>query len=210
MNLKIKTSKIKTAFNGYSDPALSAFVKAIIIALTNNANFTETQLLLPALSASLDSFNTALANAQTRDKVMVGLKNTAKAELILQLSKVAASVTFEAAGDRDKLLSAGFVLYKDRSASPPLGKITDFQLTDGKNAGELTTQCKGVKGAKSYMHQITPDPLTASSVWVSFISTFKAYTFTNLVSNKKYWGRMIAIGTKDQSTNSDPLSRIAQ
>src|SRR6185312_4050791 len=108
MTITITTAKIKTGFSRYSNSFLAAFVHAVIIALTDNVNFPLTQPMLAGLTDNLASFNTAMANAQNRDKVMIGLRNTARMNLTVQLTTVAASVTFEAQGDRDKLLSSNF------------------------------------------------------------------------------------------------------
>jgi hypothetical protein len=209
METKSKTSKIKTGFGIYSNYGLSAFVNVVIIALTDNANFPLTQTLLPNLSDLLESFNTAMANAKNRNKVLIGLRDTARAALVSQLKDVADSVTYEAKGDRDKLLSSGFALYKDGDPAS-LGPVTGFKLTDAEVGIGLKLSCDGVKNRVSYSHQITPDPLTVDSVWTSVSITFKEYIFANLPAGTKFWARIIGIGTKDQKSYSEPLSRITQ
>ena len=209
MIIKIKTSRIKTGFSIFTNSNLSAFVNAIIIALTNNANFPLAQTLLPNLSAALTSFNIAMANAETRDKVMIGLRDTARIDLIVQLTEVASTVIYEAKGDRDKLLSSAFELYKDSDASP-LGPVLGFKLMDAEVGIGLKLKCDGVKYNVSYSHQITADPLTADSTWTTITTTSKEYTFANLSSGTKFWARIIAVGTKDQVSYSEPLSRITQ
>ena len=209
MIIKIKTSRIKTGFSIFTNSNLSAFVNAIIIALTNNANFPLAQTLLPNLSAALTSFNIAMANAETRDKVMIGLRDTARIDLIVQLTEVASTVIYEAKGDRDKLLSSAFELYKDSEPSP-LGPVLGFKLMDAEVGIGLKLKCDGVKYNVSYSHQITADPLTADSTWTTITTTSKEYTFANLSSGTKFWARIIAVGTKDQVSYSEPLSRITQ
>jgi hypothetical protein len=211
MITKLIYGRIKTGFYAYTGIGIVGYTQSILIALTDNANFPLTQALLVPLGDVLKSFSDALANAQTRDKVAVGLKNTARTELEIQLLTVANSVSNEALGNRDKLLSCGFELYKNSNTpAPALGPVKDFTVTDGINPGQLKLQAKGPAGAKSYVHQYTPDPITPSSVWISYTSTLKEYTFSNLESGKKYWGRMIAIGVKDQVSISNPASRIVQ
>ncbi|KAA9035504.1 hypothetical protein FW778_21330 [Ginsengibacter hankyongi] len=209
MVIKIQSAKIKTGLSGFSNTALSPFANTINTALTANDNFPLTQALLPNLSSALTGFNTALANAENRDKAMISLRDTARTELVLQLTDVASSVTYEAKGDRDKLLTSGFELYKDSSASP-LGSVTGFKLLDAEVGIGLTLVCDGVKYRVSYTHQITADPLTTDSVWTSFSTTSKEYTFANLPAGTKFWARIIAVGTKEQVAYSDPLSRITQ
>ena len=209
MTIKIETAKIKTGFSGYSNPSLSPFANGVTTALTANANFPITQGLVPNLTTALTGFNTAMANALNRDKLMIALRTTARTELTMQLADVANSVTYEAKGDRDKLLTCGFELYKDSSSSP-LGDITGFKLMDAEVGVGLRLVCDGVKYRVSYTHQITADPLTADSVWNGFSTTSKEYTFANLPAGTKFWARIIAVGTKDQVSYSEPLSRITQ
>jgi len=211
MKITILFAKIKTGFSNYNNVSIAAFVNAVITSLTGNVNFPLTQPMLEGLSTSLAAFNTAMANAQGRDKLMIGLRNTARIELIMQLMTVSSSVTFEAQGDRDKLLSTAFELYKNGDVPPPpLAPLTGFKIMDADIPVGLKLLCDSVKGAKSYMHQITTEPLTADSVWTSFSTTSREYTFGNLQSGKKYWGRILAIGTKDQVSYSNPLSRVTQ
>ena len=210
MTVKTKTAKIRTDFSVYANAPLSAFVNAVITGVTGNTNFPLTQTLLPGITTSLDTFDAAMADAQSRDKVAIGIRNTARLGLIEQLTSVAASVTFEAAGDRDKLLSSNFVLYKTRDTPPAvLGPITGFKVTDAVPGG-LTLECDGVAGIKSYTHQVTPDPLTAQSVWSGLPISSRQFTIENLPSGKKFWCRIIATGTKGQVAYSDTLSRITQ
>lgn len=206
-----QTTKIKTGFSIYANSAFAAFVNGIIAALTGNVSYPLTQPMLEGLVTALATFNSAMANAENRDKAMIGLRNTARTELSLQLTSVAASVIFEAEGDRDKLLTSGFQLYKNRDVPPsPLGPVLNFRIKDAEIPVGLTVECDGVKGIKTYTHQITPDPLTAESAWTGFASTSKEYTFADLPSGKKFWCRTIATGTKGQTAYSNTLSRITQ
>jgi hypothetical protein len=211
MTITTKISKIKTGFNKKKDSELSTFVLGIITALTTNVFFPLTQSMLGDLTSNLEDFNTALANAQNRDKVAAEIRNKARITLLMQLIAVAASVTFEAQGDREKLLTSGFELYKEKyTPAPPLPKIENFTLSDGANIGEIKSSVKAVRGAKSYAHQITPDPLTDSSQWHSIITTSRECVFTNLGSSKKYLVRVLAIGTRGQVSYSEILSRTTQ
>jgi hypothetical protein len=210
MVVKYQPSKIKTGFTDYKNSDLSAFASAIISALTGNANFPLTQSMLEGLSISLASFKTAMNNAQSRDKTLIGIRDTARTELTLQLISVASSVTFEAQENRDKLLSSNFVLYKSRNTpATPLGLITRFKILDAAPTG-LTLVCKGLRGVKSYTHQITPDPLTPDSVWTGLTGSSRERTYYDLPSGKKFWCRIIATGTKGQASYSDTLCRITQ
>lgn len=211
MIITIKFARVKTSFYSFTDAAMAAYAQSIDSALSENANFPLTQPLLPGLAEANAAYSSALSAAQSRDKVAVGLKNTARKNVEMLLLTIANSVENEAQGDRDKLLSTNFELYKNNyTPASPLGPVTGFTVTDGMNPGTAQLKTKGPTGAKSFVHQCTPDPLTTSSVWTSFTSTQKEYTFTNLQSAKRYWYRIIAIGVRDQVSLSDPISRVAQ
>jgi hypothetical protein len=211
MNIKIRLSKIKTAFLRNKDSDLAGFALTVVTKLMANVYFPLTQAMLAGLIDALEAFNTALVNAKGRDKVMVEIKNRAREALTTQLLSVNASVTFEGQGDREKLLTSGYELYKEiYSPAAPLGRVKGFTLTDGKTAGEIKTSVRPVKGAKSYAHQITPAPLTADSKWYTITTTSRECLFTNLESSKQYLARVLAIGIKGQVAYSETLSRITQ
>jgi len=75
----------------------------------------------------------------------------------------------------------------------------------------LSTFVTRPEGAKSFLYQATPDPLTAGSVWDSKPGNKASYTFTGLTPGKKYWIRFVAVGKGDAVAYSDPyLSRFVQ
>ncbi len=211
MTVKISYARIKTSSYSFTDAAFAAYAQSINTALTENANFPNTQPLLPNLADAVDAYVKALADAKSRDKVAVGLKVTARRNLELELLAIANSAQNEAHGDRDKLLSSNFELYKNNyTPAPPLGPVTGFTVTDGLNPGTAKLKTKGPAGAKSMVFQYTSDPITPQSVWISYTTTQKEFIITNLESAKRYWYRVMAIGARDQVSVSEPISRIAQ
>ncbi|HEY8688768.1 MAG TPA: fibronectin type III domain-containing protein [Chitinophagaceae bacterium] len=84
------------------------------------------------------------------------------------------------------------------------------QLQDGENSGELIYSFDRVPGAKSYIYQCTPEPLSDNSNWQSQTGTVKKVSFTDLDVSKRYWCRVVAIGINGQGVYSDPVSRIVQ
>ena len=90
------------------------------------------------------------------------------------------------------------------------GLFKGFKLMDAEVGIGLKLVCHGVKNRISYSHQITTDPLTADSAWTTISTTSKEHAFANLATGTKFWARIIAVGTKDQVSYSEPLSRITQ
>ncbi len=94
-------------------------------------------------------------------------------------------LTQTAEGDEATLISSGFTLAKSGQPAPP---ITDqgIQVENGLNSGEMITSVTRVLGAKSYIHQYTPDPITDNSQWTSVTSTKRKNVFTGLEPTKIY------------------------
>jgi hypothetical protein len=80
----------------------------------------------------------------------------------------------------------------------------------GLNSGELINIADTGKRSRGFYHQYAADPLTETSVWGSFPSTSKKYTFTGLERAKIYWCRVAVIGAKGQLVFSDPVSKVVQ
>jgi transcriptional accessory protein Tex/SPT6 len=109
-------------------------------------------------------------------------------------------------GDIDKLISSNFKLAKDREPvklSAPVIK----SVMQGVNPGTLVVSVKKDKGAVSYLYQIAEDPITDTTQWEGFGDSRTKFEFANLEQGKKYWIRVIAIGSNNQSVQS---SEVAQ
>ena len=115
-----------------------------------------------------------------------------------------------AKNDRLVVQSSGFTIARPRSTPLPLEKPTGLILTDGANAGEIELVFKRLKNARTYMYQIAEGELTKSTNWTSSTGTIRKAKFINLKSGKRYWVRVVAIGTNNQMVYSDAVSRIAQ
>lgn len=99
---------------------------------------------------------------------------------------------------------------KDPSPKPPVEPAAGQVLSDGPNAGDLNYKFKPVKGARSYLYQCTPEPLTGASVWQSQAGTVSKVRFSGLESGKRYWCRVMTVGTGGQAVYSEPVSRVVQ
>lgn len=191
-----------------SESQLLTHGQAIVAGMT--ANFA-TAPDLPALVLKLEAYSTALVNAMQGSLADKAAKDEAKAALIDELHHVGDWIVYTCNGDRVKAITSGFSINKEENSSvavitPALGQ----KLADGSNKGELKYSFKKVPGATGYIYQITPDPITADSVWTEKVGTTRKVSFASLQSGKRYWCRVQAIGKNGQCVSSDPISRISQ
>lgn len=205
----MKTPRITTPFAAMSDSNFETKAQSIYASMLNNANFTTPTPALPAVLDAMNNYSDSLTASQKRGRDAVAVKNEARDSLTALLVQLASYVTNVANGDRTLLISSGFDLAAEGGITN-LEKPASIELTDGVNAGELIVKVPAVKGAKSYGPQYTQDPLTAASQWTQVATTTSRYTFKNLVSQKKYWCRVAAVGPYGQVVYSDAICRVVQ
>lgn len=204
--------KILLDFSRYADGPLLVLSQAILAALTGNAFFPA--LSNPSLAdfqTAVNAYEAALAAAADRGRNNVAAKYARKTELINLLFKMALQCMKVADSNLEALISSGFPLSKTKAPLPPLGIVTIDRIELGLNSGELAVFLLSLTGARTYVYQYTPDPLTPDSEWTNLNSTITKETITGLEVGKRYWIRVIAYGTNNQMTVCDPvLSKIVQ
>lgn len=203
-------NKIVTGFSSLTDAGFLNKAQAINSSMTGNANFPDASPSLAEITTAIQAYSTALTAAvQSRSRNDVAVKNEKRNDLNDLLTSLAGYVNFVADGDKTMLVSSGYDLAKEGD-STPLQKPDNIQVADGINPGELVVSVTAVKGARSYVHQYTQDPVTAESDWTHTTSTSSKYIFKNLDSAKRYWCRVAAVGAYEQVVISDPASRVVQ
>jgi hypothetical protein len=202
--------KITSDYVYMSDPGLLLKANTILTSMTGNTNFDTPIPSLASVSGTIEDYSTALVAAQMRDKTKVAAKNEKRLELVETLRALGNYVTQVAEGDEATLVSSGFTLAKSGQPSPPIGNPQDLRVENGLNPGEIETSVKAVKGARSYIHQYTADPITDNSQWTSEATTRRKNVFAGLEPAKTYWFRVAAIGANEQIAYSDILSKIVQ
>lgn len=202
--------RITNGFNRLSDNDLEAKANSIITAMTGNPDFPTPTPTMAVLQAASDDFSAALAIAKNGSPYEKAVKNEKRAALITLLHSLANYVLFISNGDALKAKSSGFTIAKEPTPMPPLTAATNQKLEDGQNAGELVFSFDKVPGAKSYVYQYTADPITDNTAWESQTGTIRKISFAGLETGKKYWCRVVAIGTNEQGVYSDPVWRIVQ
>ena len=191
-------------YNEWSDTKLLTEAMKIQTALTDNPNFTSTIPTVPEFSSAIGNYGNQLSIAGSRDVNAVALKNTKRNELIDMCIQLGNSVQTISNGDIDVLISSAMPLRK-KAASIVIGMPTNFRIALGINPGELELKVNNMKGVSTYNYEYTPDPPTANSVWKSNAGTTSRSLVTGLESGKRYWFRIIVLGSKGQKVLGETL-----
>jgi len=139
--------------------------------------------------------------------VLASIKDDKKAILQQLLKELAYYVTQTAKGDKTLLLASGFEMSAEKIASQKMAPKMEVELDI---AGQVTISIPRATGARAYVHQYTPDPLTSQSVWISETSLLPEHTFNGFESAAKIWVRIVVINKKGESIYWEPVSRIVQ
>lgn len=188
------------------DSELGNYTMCIIHKLTNNEHFPDVAPLLEPIRETGDQYQQAFYAAQNGDIVNISIKNDLREKLILQLRELGEWIQKRSNGDETPLLTTGFAIAKPKE-EVELAEPTEFCILPGKNNGEIIMKAKRVIGAKAYLFEYTPDPLTPESKWEIAHSTTCKKTITNLPLGVKYLFRMAAIGPRNQIVYTRILTR---
>ena len=198
--------KVSLNFKETNDPDLNMLALNIALRMTGNEHFPDPGFLVIELNELSSQFNIALADVGLRDMVKISIKNSLRALLIKKLKEVGEFVIKESKGKETALLSSGFPLIKPVD-EVILNEPDNFSVKPGPNPGEIIMKVSRVKGARSYLYQWTPDPITAKSVWESVGDTRCKKVIAGLPLGINCWFRMAAIGSRNQILYTLPLNR---
>lgn len=202
--------KIIIDYRRLTDGDFVTKVRCIITALTGNPDFQNPIPTLAELQAALDAFNSAIEAAADGSRPHIVIKNQSRIALAEVVRQLGMFVMFTANGDAAILAGSGYDLSKV-PGSQTLNKPGLVKMTEGVSSGMLVVSVKRPAGAKSFLHELTPDPITPESNWQSVPGSKSKYTFADLVAGKKYWARVAAVGKGSEIAYSDPyLSKFVQ
>lgn len=199
---------IITAYKRESDNDLVGSIYRILGKTENNAVFPNLPAVWGEIKADLPAFITSITKASGGEEEGLSVKKDLRTSILIKLGILAEYVTLICGGDRTKLPSSGFELNR-AWGEKSLAAIKELKVT-AERVGTATTRINKVVGAKAYIHQYTPEPLTDESVWVSKFVTDSRYTFTGLKSKEKYLFQVITIGLNGLETVSPAVSRVIQ
>jgi hypothetical protein len=209
MALFTKLHKMKKVITDYSrlrDAELLSFARVIIQHMDKNPNFTATVPTVADFTTTVDSYEAALTDAGNHDRQAVARKNTLKSAVVNGLRSWGMYVNTVSQGDADKLASSNFKEAKHREPAHISAPVIK-SVMQGLNPGTLLVTIKREKGAKSYLYQIAADPITETTEWESYGDSRTKFEFANLEQGKKYWIRVIAIGSNNQAVQSNEVAQ---
>jgi hypothetical protein len=66
---------------------------------------------------------------------------------------------------------------------------------------------KKPRGTQTLNYMIAKDPITATTEWLVFGDTRSKYLYTELEQGAKYWMKVVAIGSNNQSVESEEVAQ---
>jgi hypothetical protein len=201
--------KIKKSYRKPSDTFLLKLVGRVLESMKNNAYFPNPIPTHSEVEKAYAEYQVSLNVAGRNDRTLASAKNDKKAVVTGMLDKWDDYVTATSNGDKTMLLSSGFDIAGIKGSSQDLGPIEQLDVEIGP-PGQAIARIKRVAGAKAYLFQCTPDPVTPDSQWINETTSEREAVFTDLNSIAKYWFRVIAIGKGKQKVISVLVSRVIQ
>lgn len=182
----------------------------VIEQMENNEDFPTPPSALEELKKVLPEFHQALANAQSRDRLMVSIKDDLKEVVLGLLQELADYVTETCKGDRTKMLSSGFDVNSVNGNSNKLPPAIEKLEVELGPSGEAITRVRHITNAIAFVHQFTTEPPNFHTRWFGEGSSQNTYTFRGLDSGKRHWFRVVAIGYYGKRGYSPVICKIIQ
>jgi len=204
--------KVKLEIRSKSIDQKRTLAQQIYDGMNGNVNF-------PAPVPDLTTFQNAIGDFDIKRSAALNLRQQAEAATQQQnaslvvmetmMTQLGQYVEVNSGGDAAKIESAGMEHW-DPAATGPIGELPaplNMLAFSGDMEGEIDLDWDSVKGASSYVVQVSPvNTDTWQFLTVVSQSKFRA---TGLVSGTKYWFRAAAVGTAGQGPWSDPATKMA-
>lgn len=189
-----------------------ALARRILAKVTGNPDLPQTQALLADTTTEIDALEAAETKAQGARQQAVAdtLARDAQEKVADEILRVLAdAVEKETGGDAAKIHGAGLETAAEKSAIGPLSAPAHLAVTQGDEDGELSVSCDKVRGASSYLWEVTEDATGKSGWQGAGVSTKSRYDIQGLTSGVRYHVRVAAIGAAGQSPFSAALAKVA-
>jgi len=161
-----------------------------------------------ALKDSIDEYQASMSSAQTGDTAAISQKNQNRDLLIDKMHQLGNYVQLTANGNPQLVVEAGMADEKPRTAKV-LGEAVIETVGYTGTSGELKVAAK-CPNAKGYVVQFSSDPELKPESWKSMKnSTASRCLVTGLTPGTVYFIRMQVSGSRNQSTYSNIVSKMA-
>jgi hypothetical protein len=202
---------IKLNFGRLSVPEKIALTRRVVTKMTGNPRFPNPQPPLSVITAGADALEQAESEAQDarqEAKAKTTIRNNKEDELGRLMTQEAGHVTAVSGGDEEVIQSAGMDVRAAPSASATLVQPNALSATAGDHDGTMDLSWDPVVDAASYVIEMSPDPVTATSWSHQGVSTKSTFTVIRLPSGSRIWFRVAAVNPNGQSPWSDPATKI--
>jgi hypothetical protein len=186
--------------------------RSIVAKIEGNANFPQAQSLMATVATALDALEAAETKAlgsrqQAISDTLARDVQEGQTDDVLRL--LGDAIEKESGGDAAKIHSAGLETQAEKSPIGPLPAPLHLAVTQGDEEGELSVSCDNVRGARSYVWEVTEDT-TGKIGWRSGgVSTKSRHDIQGLTSGTRYHVRVAALGAAGQSPFSDAIAKVA-
>jgi hypothetical protein len=217
--------RIKLELKTLTDQEVIDLLNLVSTKMQGNASFPTPDVPPQTLTADADGLQGLIAQRDAilqeaqqmtlqiraqRDKGENDLTNEgAYVEKVIN-TLVPPATTIDPTVAKEKARSAGMSTADDPTPVGDMPKITGLTATQGDSAGEVDLAWNPIKrGLKSYIGEQTEDPAGQTGWTHAFVVTKSSATVPGLVSGKRYWFRVAALGAAGQGPWSDPATKVA-
>ncbi len=204
--------KVKLGLKGMPIPDKIALATRIVAAMTGNPNFVTPNPALADITAKTTALQTSYNDAlskRAQAKAATDLQADDEKEFDRSLMLESLYVENESAGDDQKISSAGMNI---RNIAAPIGQLSapmNLYAEAGNNDGQIDLNWEPVRGARSYVVEITTDANVPTSWKHKTNVTESSAAITGLTSGGKFWFRVAGVGAAGQGPFSDPCAKYA-
>ncbi len=189
--------RIKLALNltGLDPSGTELYANDILMALTNNPNFTGLAAYLPLLGTGIGDLRNLLISPQPNSIAI--RKRVFYIEQVLNAIK--GIVELECDGDEEKALSSGFSLRQSSSIKPK-----SFDAAQGSVSGTVDLVCPFAGSRAAYVWEVTTD-ISVNADWrLLKVSNTTSTQVSGLAAGIRHWFRVKAIVHDEEQPYSDP------
>ncbi len=198
--------KVSLLFSYFSDSLLITFVQAVLVGMTGNASFAMPNPTLLAITALLNNFISAYADAADGSRTAIAIKNQKRELLIGGMRLLASYVQDIGNNNYAVLISSGFSIYGGPRIPRPLPEAPqNLRLYDGPLSGSIKARVNVNANTVVYELRYTEDEFGPDARWTQVsASTSATIIIYGLTPIKMIWVQMRSVNSKGYSEWSDP------